>query len=150
MTHFRIWKNSEVKKIPEPVLKYMKRRFLLPMLYTVGLRCVEHEGIFRGEPVIRIRIFDPYLTQSAGFIVRKYSDFDEHPELLQFEGYIDRAGVIYVADRRSSVRRGNKNDGGSGSNSKGDGNMNTLPKAKLASYGPGAGWWSPHGMEDDW
>jgi hypothetical protein len=147
MIHFHFWKHSEVKKVPEPVLQYMKRRFILPTLYVMGLRCVEHEEIFLGEPVLRIRIFNPYLASSIGFTVRKYQDLEEHPELLQYEGYIDRKGTVYIADRRSSMKRRDKNDAIPGSTSDGNGskNDNALPKAKLASYGPGAGWRSHRG-----
>lgn len=142
MTNFHFWKHTDVKKVPEPVLKYIKRRFLLPSLYVAGLRCVEHEEMLDNRPVIRIRIFDPYLASAIGLSVRKYEDLTEHPELLQFEGYIDRKGSVYIADRRTSLR---KRDGtgaipGSNDSSNGDGNINSKPKVKLASYGPGAGW----------
>jgi len=141
MTHFQFWRNSEVKKVPEPVLKYMRRRFLLPTLYIAGLKCVEHEEILHGEPVVRIRIFDPYLASTIGFTVGKYRDLEEHQELMQFEGYIDRKGVVYVADRRSSIKKGSINGAVTGSNNNGNGgkNINALPRTKLASYGPGAG-----------
>jgi hypothetical protein len=151
MTHFHFWKHSEVKKVPEPVLQYMRRRFMLPALYMAGLKCVEYEEILHDKPVVRICIFDPYLASSTGFTVRKYQDLEEHPELLLFEGYIDRRGVVYVADRRSSKRRRDKSDAIPSSNSNGDGsiNVNALPKAKLASYGPGAGWQSHLGEGEE-
>jgi len=152
MSLFCFWKNNEIKRVPEPVLQYMKRRFLLPTLYISGLRCFEHEGTFRREPVMQIRIFDPFLAGTLGLTIRKRSDLDKHPELLQFEGYIDRKGQVYIADRRSPIQRKHNCDAVSGSSNRGNGDKTTkgLPKAKLASYGPGARWPSPHTIDEDW
>jgi len=148
---FCFWKNSEIKRVSEPVLQYMRRRFLLPSLYVSGLRCFEHEGTFHGEPVMQIWIFDPYLASSLGLTIKKYADLGKHPEVLQFEGYIDRKGQVYMADRRSPMQRKHKSDAVSGSSNRGNGRRITegLPKAKLASYGPGAGWPSPRTMDED-
>lgn len=145
MTHLHFWKHSEVKRIPKPVLQYIRRRFMLPALYIAGLRCVQHEEMLHGEQVLRMRIFDPYLANTIGFTVNKYQDLEVHPELIQFAGYIDRRGVVYVADRRSPARRRDKSyaePGFDNNEDNGSRNIAVLPKAKLASYGPGAGQWS--------
>jgi hypothetical protein len=149
---FRFWKNNEIKRVPESVLQYMKRRFLLPTLYISSLRCFEHEGIFHGEPVMQIHIFDPYLAGTLGLAIGKRSDLDMHPEVLQFEGYIDQKGHIYIADRRSPIQRKHNSDAVSGGCNRGNGDESTkvLPKTKLASYGPGAGWPPIHTIDEDW
>jgi hypothetical protein len=152
MGRFSFWKSDDVKRVPEPVLQYMKRRFMLPTLYVTSLRCFEGDGSHQGERVTKLRIFSPTMAGSFGLTLKTSSDLDQHPEVLLFEGYIDRGGRVYVADRRSSAKRRPRETVGAltedGGNGQGYGEH--IPRARLASYGPGAGW--PSGLidEEEW
>jgi len=152
MGKFSFWKSDDVRRVPEPVLHYMKRRFMLPTPYASSLRCFETEGNHQGERVTKLRIFSPAMAGRFGLTMKVISDLDRHPEVLLFEGYIDRGGRVYVADRRSSVKRrpmetvgALTEDGGNG-----QGSAERIPRARLASYGPGAGWLSGRIDEDEW
>ena len=139
MSRLSFWRSPEVKRVPEPVLQYMRKRFMLPTLYISSLRCFETNQGHHGERVTRLRIFSPTLASSFGLTVNKISDLDQHPEVLQFEGYVDRRGRVYVADRRSPVKRkprgveAAKDDGGNG-NAEGA----PIPGTRLHACGPGS------------
>ena len=73
--------------------------------YIEKLRCFEMEGIFREQPVNRIRIFSPALAKKNHLNIRTNSDLELHAEVLVFEGHIDAEDKIYFADRRTIVRK---------------------------------------------
>lgn len=56
------------------------------------LRCVEREGVLNGgEPVTFLRVFKPAEAKQRGIAVTGWDTFDEHPDLILFEGYLTRA-----------------------------------------------------------
>jgi len=150
MNMLNFWKSDEVKRVPEPVLKYMRRRFMLPTLYICSLRCFEGEGVHNGEQVKKLRIFSPTLASSFGITLKKSADLNGHPEVLLFEGYIDHSGHVYVADRRSP--RKHKPGGAAGADEGGNGQSNEerIPRTRLGSYGPGAWCTAARLDEEDW
>lgn len=152
MGRFSFWKSDDVRRVPEPVLHYMKRRFMLPSLYVSGLRCFESDGSHQGERVTKLRIFSPTMAGSFGLTLKTGVDLEQHPEALLFEGYIDRGGRVYVADRRSSARRRTGETVGAVTEDfgNGQGQGEHIPRARLASYGPGAGWQSGCIDEEEW
>jgi hypothetical protein len=103
--YLKFRKNTESKKLPESVQNYLRRQFMLQQEYIEKLRCFEMDGIFREQPVRRIRIFSPDLAKKNRLAIRNNSDLELHPEILVFEGHIDAEGKIYFADRRSTARR---------------------------------------------
>ena len=96
--------NNEARKLPRPVHEYMQRRFTLISEYLDTLRCFECEGVVSGKEVRCIRIFSPYRAKEQLLSIKTEADLDQHPEMLLFEGYIDRQGSAYVADRRPPLR----------------------------------------------
>ena len=95
---------NDAKKLPRAVQVYMTWKFDLVLEYLNILRCFRYEGIVNGKEVGCIRIFSPYKVKEQRLSIRTKSDLDQHPEMLLFEGYIDRQGSVYVADRRLPVR----------------------------------------------
>ena len=95
---------NEAKKLPRPVHEYMRHRFIFLSEYLDTLRCFEYDGIVNGKEVSCIRIFSPYRAKEQHLNIRTRMDLDQHPEMLLFEGYIDRQGSVYVADRRPPLR----------------------------------------------
>lgn len=53
-------------------------------------RCVDLPGEANGQPVMLLRIFNPKTVQEKGVVIEGWATFDEHPELILFEGYLDR------------------------------------------------------------
>jgi hypothetical protein len=98
-------RNAESKRLPESVQNYLRRQFMLQREYIKKLRCFEMDGLFREQPVRRIRVFSPALAKKNHLTIRTNSDLELHPEILVFEGHIDAEDKIYFADRRTVVRR---------------------------------------------
>jgi len=96
---------SEAKKLPESVWKYLRRQYMLEADYLDELRCFEMDGMFREQPVKRVRIFSPALAKKYHLTIRTKADLELHPETLVFEGHINSEGKIYFADRRASWHR---------------------------------------------
>ncbi len=60
------------------------------------IRCVEKEGTNRGMPVTLLRVFSLNDAAKKSITVTGWETFDEHPELLFFEGYIARDNSAYL------------------------------------------------------
>jgi hypothetical protein len=71
--------------------------------YLDILRCFEYDGVVNGKKVRCIRIFSPYRAKGRHIIIRSKLDLEQHPEMLLFEGYVDRQGSVYIADRRAPL-----------------------------------------------
>jgi hypothetical protein len=78
---------------------------MLQREYVAELRCFEMDGLFREQPVRRIRVFSPALAKKNHLTIRTSSDLELHPEILVFEGHINEEGKIYFADRRAVMKR---------------------------------------------
>ncbi|MBC8275248.1 MAG: hypothetical protein H8E40_09810 [Chloroflexi bacterium] len=101
MMHLPLRPNANFKKLPKPISDEIRRRFRMLPEYLDTLRCFEFTGTVNGKQVKRIRIFSPILVKQQNITITDLSDLEKHPNMLLFEGYIDREGETYVADRRS-------------------------------------------------
>jgi hypothetical protein len=67
------------------------------------MRCVEQEGVLDGgKPVTFLRVFKPFEARQKGVDVTGWETFDQHPELILFEGYLTRANEAYLERKRGS------------------------------------------------
>lgn len=80
--------------------EYMQKRFLLNPDYMKHLRCFEYQGTVGEKPVRRLKIFDTRDADVKKITMKSISDFEKHPGMLLFEGYLDKLGNAYAADRR--------------------------------------------------
>ncbi len=65
------------------------------------MRCVEREGVLEGgEPVTFLRIFKPAEAEQKGVVVTGWETFDEHPDLIRFEGYLTRTNVANLERKK--------------------------------------------------
>ncbi len=64
------------------------------------LRCVDKPGAINGEPVKLLRVFSLSQLSSRAVAVTGWETFDEHPELLLFEGYLDWKNHAYLARKK--------------------------------------------------
>lgn len=101
--HVSLLHHSMVRRLPGPLQSYMQKRFLLTQDYLKALRCVEFEGYAGEKSVRRYTIFDGREALNRHLLIASLSDIENHPELVLFEGYIDRDGKGYAADRRVLV-----------------------------------------------
>ena len=67
------------------------------------LRCVEREENREGsEPTVLLRIFKPAEAEKKGIEVEGWETFDEHPDLLHFEGYMKMHSNVAYLERRKA------------------------------------------------
>jgi hypothetical protein len=65
------------------------------------MRCVEREGVLDGgRPVTFLRIFRPGEAQEKNIVITGWETFDQHPDLILFEGYVTRANEAYLERKR--------------------------------------------------
>ena len=64
-------------------------------------RCVDKGGQFNNMPVTFIRVFQPGEAQKSGVEITGWETFDQHPELVCFEGYLDAKNQAKLEKRRS-------------------------------------------------
>jgi hypothetical protein len=62
------------------------------------LRCVELEGTPNGTgPVTFVRVFSLKAVEDKGVVITGWEVFDQHPDLVLFEGYITSSDETYLA-----------------------------------------------------
>jgi len=65
------------------------------------MRCVEREGVLDGrKPVTFLRVFKPAEAQQRGITVTGWETFDQHPDLILFEGYLTKTNEAYLERRK--------------------------------------------------
>jgi len=61
------------------------------------LRCVEREGVLDGGgPVTFLRVFRLSDVQQRGINVTGWETFDQHPDLILFEGYLTKTNQAFL------------------------------------------------------
>jgi len=98
-----IYQKSQVRKLPRSIQDYMQRKFNLPVEYLGILRCLENTGAGNGNHTTSLSIFSPVKAREHRLRIRNAGDLGRFPEMVLFEGRIDEAGGIDVADRRRPV-----------------------------------------------
>jgi hypothetical protein len=99
--HLHLRHQSEARRLPKPIQEYMKKRFILSDSYLKALRCVEYEGTVGEKQVRRFSIFGINESGDTHIAIKTKNDLDKNPKIILFEGYIDKDGKAYAADRRS-------------------------------------------------
>ena len=65
------------------------------------VRCVERKGTKDGMPVTFMRVFRLKEAAEKGVVVTGWETFDEHPELLLFEGYLTVQNQAFLERKRA-------------------------------------------------
>ncbi len=65
------------------------------------MRCVEREGNLDGEKVNFLRVFKPMEAQQKGITVTGWETFDQHPDLILFEGYLTESNKAHLERKRT-------------------------------------------------
>lgn len=66
---------------------------------TEHIRCVEKPGVEKGMKVMSLRIFSLPDVEKKGLTVTGWETFDQHPELILFEGYVDSNNRPFLQKR---------------------------------------------------
>jgi hypothetical protein len=61
-----------------------------------SIRCVDKTGVKDGAPVDLLRVFSLRDVEKQGITIAGWETFDQHPELIMFEGYVDRANRAHL------------------------------------------------------
>ncbi len=96
---------GEVRRLPKPIQDYIRRTFSYTPEALTLLRCFEYNGEVKGKQVKRISVFSPVSAEEKHLIIKTRQDLEQYHDILLFEGYIDRQGKAYVADRRTPVKK---------------------------------------------
>ena len=99
--HLHLRHHNEAKRLPKPIQEYLKKRFMLSDSHLKTMRCVEYQGMVGEKQVRRFSIFSINEADNKPSMIKTKNDLDINPKMILFEGYIDKAGKAYAADRRS-------------------------------------------------
>ncbi len=64
------------------------------------VRCVEREGMLDGKAVTFMRVFRLSEVARKGVEVTGWETFDQHPELLLFEGYLTAKNEAHLEHKK--------------------------------------------------
>jgi len=65
------------------------------------MRCVEREGFIEGGKKVKfLRIFRLTEAQQKGITVTGWETFDEHPDLILFEGFLTKGNEAHLERKK--------------------------------------------------
>jgi hypothetical protein len=86
--------------IPSWASAYLITTLKVPLENLADLRSVQKIGFWDGEWVSFIRIYD-YRTIEELSLVEDFTSLDHHPELVLYEGYIEKgSGRVFLQSSR--------------------------------------------------
>lgn len=95
----RLWRGGRaVPGLRPDVRQELQARFNLDEGLLQLLRSVERPGKFAGRQAFYVRVYRADRAEALGVRVRSYDDLSLRPELVLFEGHVEKEG-IYLARR---------------------------------------------------
>ena len=93
-----LFKKKIIQEIPDGVWGHLVNVYNIDVdTLSKHMSCVEREGVLEnGMPVTFLRIFRPAEVQNKGIIITGWETFDEHPNLILFEGYLTRGNEAHL------------------------------------------------------
>ena len=85
--------------VPAWAYRHLTVTLRVPAEELGELRAVQKSGYWKERPVTFIRIFNPLAAEDL-VKVRDFISLDDHPEIIRYEGYWDRASDVVTLDRR--------------------------------------------------
>jgi hypothetical protein len=70
-----------------------------------NIRCVDKSGVKNGLQVKFLRVFSLRDVEKKGIIIAGWETFDQHPELIMFEGYLDGNNQAHL-ERKNGQKAG--------------------------------------------
>ena len=70
-----------------------------------NIRCVDKPGVKDGFQVDLLRIFSLSDVEKKGITIAGWETFDQHPELIMFEGYLDVNNQAHL-ERKNGQKAG--------------------------------------------
>lgn len=92
------------KEIPELVGRYLVVEKKRDPDWVWKLKGVVRPNPSKGKKSFDIRVFDDAAVATAGVKVKDYTSFDDHPEMVLFEGWFDKDSLKVVVEEVSKVK----------------------------------------------
>ena len=70
-----------------------------------NIRCVDKPGVKNGSPNKHLRVFSLSDVEKIGITIAGWETFDQHPELIMFEGYLDANNQAHM-ERKNGQKAG--------------------------------------------
>ena len=92
-----------VKKIEGPLWGHMVNEYNIDVDTLANvMRLVEREGDADGnEPATFVRIFKMSDVEQKGIEIEGWETFDEHSDLVRFEGYVTQSNEVCLEQRNN-------------------------------------------------
>lgn len=96
-----LFKKKVVKEIDYGVWGHMVNDHKIDVVALDNMRCVERDGMINdGLPVTLTRVFSPGEAAGKGINVTGWETFDEHPELILYEGYLTQDNKALMVKKK--------------------------------------------------
>ena len=103
---FGLFKPKIVKEIRDGVWGHLVNAHGLTVdALTKNIRCVDKPGMKDGSQVSLLRIFSLSDVEKKGITIAGWETFDQHPELIMLEGYLDGANRAHL-ERKNGQKAG--------------------------------------------
>jgi len=97
-----LFKKKVVKEIHDGAWGWLVQHGIDVDTLSKEVRCVECEGTLNGtRPVTFLRVFRPKEAEEKGVEVTGWETFDQHPDLIHFEGYLTRSNEAHLERKRT-------------------------------------------------
>ena len=100
-----LFKPKIVKEIRDGTWGYLVAHGLTSDTISQNIRCVDKPGVKNGFQVNLLRIFSLRDVEKKGITIAGWETFDQHPELIMFEGYLDGANQAHL-ERKNGLKAG--------------------------------------------
>lgn len=93
-----LFKKKVVKEIHDGIWGHLVSEHKIDVdMLSKEMRCVEQEGMLDGKgKVTFVRVFKPDDAARKGVTVTGWETFDQHPDLILFEGYLTISNMAYL------------------------------------------------------
>ena len=97
-----LFKKKVVKEIYAGIWGHMINDHQIDTYTLDEMRCVDRGGTINGSlPVTLIRAFSPGEAAGKGISVTGWETFDEHPELILYEGYLTQDNKALMVKKKA-------------------------------------------------
>jgi hypothetical protein len=97
-----LFKKKVAKEIDCGIWGHLVHEHKIDVMTLEKMRYVDRSGTINdGLPVTSIRVFSPNVATSKGIEVTGWETFDEHPELILYEGYLNRDNVASLVKKKA-------------------------------------------------
>lgn len=93
-----LFKKKVIKEIHDGIWGHLVSEHKIDVdTLSKDMRCIEREGLLDGKgKVTFVRVFRPAAAAQKGVEVTGWETFDQHPDLILFEGYLTISNMAHL------------------------------------------------------